>query len=429
MTDTSGLPIQSPDVETDDLRAWRNTFATVFAMREATEEEVDAVRALYREQRLTGVRDDGRWVATFRTWAGDSTVPGGALTGHDPDDTRTVATDLVSSVCVAPTHRRRGLLRRLMTDSLRHAAESGAVVSSLFASEAAIYGRFGYGVATRAQDLTADTRAARDWPAGVPVAAGTVRLSDDDEIAALGPGLFDRARRHMPGAVGRNDVSWLRALERVAPTPKPDGPRMRAVHVAPDGTVDGYVRLRLEMVWTDGAPRNKATAQDLVGTTPAVVASLLRFCTDLDLVTTLVLPDRGHGELLAHLPLDTRAVRVTASNDGHWWRVLDAPAALGARSWSAPGEVVLEVVDPDGYAAGRWAVAADGSGRAEVTATTRSADVTLPVQTLPAVLTGVLDLPLLHSAGRLDEHTPGGVRRLDAMSRVSPVSLGTLQGF
>ncbi|MGJ7441596.1 GNAT family N-acetyltransferase [Aquipuribacter sp. MA13-6] len=428
MSGLADLAIESPDVDGEDLVVWRNTFAGVFALPAATTEEVDAVRDTYRAHRLTGVRDDGRWVATFRSWPGDSAVPGGALTGH-ADAPRTLPTDLVSTVAVAPTHRRRGLLTRLMRDSLRHAADSGAVVSSLFASEAAIYGRYGFGVATRVHDLTVDTRAAAIWQAGAPVGAGRMRLSDDDELAAVGPALFDAARRRMPGAVGRGDIGWLRLLERVAPTPKPDGPRLRAVHLAPDGTVDGYVRLRLEMRWTDGAPRNKASVDDLVGATPEVLAALWRFCVDLDLVSTLVAEHRGHGELLPHLTADPRAVRVTSAVDGHWWRVLDPSAALAGRSWSGPGDVVLEVVDPDGPAAGRWEVSVGETGDAEVRRTTRTADVTLPVQSLPAVLTGVLDLPLLHAAGRLDEHTSGAVRRLEQMSRVSPVALGTVQGF
>ncbi len=428
MTDLHDLAIESPDVEGEDLLVWRNTFSSVFALPAATTEEVDAVRDTYRDQRLTGMRDDGRWVATFRSWSGDSAVPGGALTGH-ASDTRTLPTDLISTVAVAPTHRRRGLLTRLMSDSLRHAADSGVVVSSLFASEAAIYGRYGFGVATRVHDLTVDTRAVTRWHAGAPVAPGRTRLSDDDEIAAVGPALFDAARRRMPGAVGRNDVSWLRLLERVPPTPKPDGPRLRAVHLAPDGTVDGYVRLRLEMRWTDGAPSNKATVDDLVGATPDVVAALWRFCVDLDLVSTLVAEHRGHGELLPQLSADPRAVRVTSALDGHWWRVLDPVAALAGRSWSGPGDVVLEVVDPGGPAGGRWQVSVGDTGDAEVARTTRTADVTLPVQSLPAVLTGVLDLPLLHAAGRLDENTSGAVRRLERMSRVSPVALGTVQGF
>jgi predicted acetyltransferase len=424
------LPISMPDLDDDDdLLGWRNTFATVFSISPADAQEVGLVRETWRSQRLTGVRDDDRWVATFRTWRDHSAVPGGGLVGGDPADLRTVPTELVSSVCVVPTHRRRGLLTRLMADALRHAREDGAVVASLFASEAAIYGRYGYGVATHVHDLTVDTRAARAWHAGAPADPGRVRLSDDDELLEVGPALFEAARRRMPGAVSRNEVGWLRLLERIPPGKGPEGPRVRAVHLGASGEVDGCVRLRTEMHWTDGAPAYKARVDDLVGATPAATAALWRFCVDLDLVTTLVAEHRGHGDLLAQLPLDTRAVRVTAAFDGHWWRVLDTAAALGARAWAAAGRVVVEVVDPGGPAEGRWELDVDGHGSAGVRPTTASADLTLPVQSLPPVLTGVLPLGPMLAAGRIDEHRPGAVERLGLMSRVEPVSLAGVQGF
>ncbi len=426
MTDVDQLAISSPGLDGDDLVSWRNTFATIFALPMTTPEEMEVARPHYGAQRLTGFRDDGRWVATFRSWAGDSAVPGASLTGHaasgsatgtpatgtpatgapatggtaavstDVVTTAVVSTELVSSVAVSPTHRRRGLLTRLMTDCLDRAAESGTVLVSLFASEAAIYGRYGFGVATHVQDLEVDTRA---------------------------------ARLRMPGSVGRDGIGWLRLLERVPAGTQPDGPRLRAVHLDADDRVDGYVRIRTEMRWSDGAPRNVATVDDLVGSSPAVVAALWRFCLDLDLVSTLKAAHRGHGELLPLLSQDPRAVRATHTLDGHWWRVLDVPALLAARSWCAPGQVVLEVLDPGGPAQGRWLLDVADDGTAQVSTTTRTADLTLPVQTLPAVATGVLGLLPLLAAGRLDEHTPGSARRLHVMARVEPVALGTVQGF
>lgn len=428
------LPISSPELDdADDLLAWRSAFVTVFAMPATSAEETAAARDTYRSQRLTGIKADGRWVATFRSWTGDSAVPGPGLTGMPVPDgetgTRTVSTELVSSVSVSPTHRRQGLLTRLMADCLDETAERGTAIASLFASEAAIYGRYGYGVATTTHDLTVDTRAAQRWHAGAPAEQGRVRLSDDEEIAAVGPALFDAARLGMPGAVGRNAISWMRLLERVPPSKGPDGPRVRAVHLAPDGSVDGYVRLRTEGAWTDGAPRYTATVDDLTGASPAVVASLWRFCLGQDLVTTLKAEGRGPGELLSHLPVDTRSVRVTAEADGHWWRVLDTPAVLQARSWSRAGRVVLEVSDPGGPAGGRWVLDVDEDGRAEVTPTTEAAEVTMPVQTLPAVLVGVTDVVPLLAAGRLDEHAAGAVVRLHGLSRVAPLALAPVQGF
>ena len=53
----------------------------------------------------------------------------------------------------------------------------------------------------------------------------------------------------------------------------------------------------------------------------------------------------------------------------------------------------------------------------------------MPVQTLPAVLAGLTDLPPLLAAGRLDEHSAGAVRRLHGMARVAPLALAPVQGF
>lgn len=434
MTVPSELPITSPDLaDVEDVMAWRSAFVTVFAMPPTTREDTEAGLETYRGQRLTGVRDEGRWVATFRSWTADSALPGPSATGAPvaPGDpgVRTASTELVSSVSVAPTHRRRGLLSRMMADCLDRAAESGTVLASLFASEAAIYGRFGYGVATRTVDLSVDTRAAQRWHAGAPADPGRIRLSDDDELAAVGPALFEAGRLRMPGAVGRNDISWRRLLERLPSSKTPDGPRVQAVHVAADGTVDGYVRLRNQESWVDGAPRYTLTVDDLVGADPVVVAALWRFCIDMDLVRTVKAEHRGQGEIVLHLPVDTRAARVSEEMDGHWWRVLDTPAALAARSWSAPARLVLEVVDPGGPAAGRWQLDVDEDGRAEVGPSRATADVSLPVHSLPAVLTGVQDLTLLQAAGRLDEHAAGAVHRLQRTARVAPPALATVQGF
>ena len=249
-------------------------------------------------------------------------------------------------------------------------------MASLFASEAAIYGRYGYGVASTTHDLAVDTRAAQRWHASAPADPGRVRLSDDDELAALGPALFDAARRGMPGAVGRNAVAWRRLLERVPPAKGPDGPRVRAVHVGADGHVDGYARLRSDGAWHDGAPRYTVTVDDLTGTSPGRGGALWRFCLGMDLVTTLKAEHRGPGRAAPLLPVDTRAVRVV----GEARRALVAGARPGRRAagplLGRPGRVVLEVTDPGGPAAGRWQLDVDEDGRAEVSTTTAAADVT-----------------------------------------------------
>lgn len=91
-------------------------------------------------------------------------MPGGA----------TIATSAVTRVGVRADRTRRGLLTAMMARVLADAAENGEVLASLRAGEARIYGRFGYGVATRGRHIRVAGRGAgfRD---GAP-RGGAVRL-------------------------------------------------------------------------------------------------------------------------------------------------------------------------------------------------------------------------------------------------------------
>ena len=430
-TDRDDVPISSPDLaDGDDLRRWGACFSTVFGTPGWTPEQLAARQERFLSQRLTGVRDGDRWAATFRTWDDEVAVPGTGPGEGGRRTGRTVPGHLVSTVSVAPTHRRRGLLSALMRESLQHAADRGVAVASLLASEAPIYGRYGFGAAVDDVTWRVDVQAARGWLPGVPQAGGHVRLADDDDLAEHGPAVYEAARRLVPGAVGRSEAMWSHLLER-----EPDvkdssaGPRLRAVHVADDGSVDGYLRLRLEQRWEHRRPRYAATVDDLAAVEPSVLLALWRFCVDLDLVATLTAGSRPVGELLPEVLLDRRAATVEQMGELYWLRVLDPVAALGGRGWSAPGHVVLDVVDDLGHAAGRWSVDVDPDGEADVHRTRKSVDISMPVQTLAPVLTGSRDLRVLTAAGRLTEESPGALARLDRMCRADSLAHVTFQGF
>src|SRR5690606_14291708 len=96
-------------------------------------------------------------VATFASWIGELTVPGG----------NGVPACAISSVSVAPTHRRRGLLRAMMEGELRLAASRGVPVAVLTVSESTIYGRFGFASAAAAANWTLDAKRAT-WIGPVP---------------------------------------------------------------------------------------------------------------------------------------------------------------------------------------------------------------------------------------------------------------------
>ncbi len=86
-------------------------------------------------------------VATYSSFDKTLNVGGGRL----------LPLRMITDITVSPTHRRRGLLRTLITQDLTEAAASGLPLAALTASEGSIYGRFGFGPATRYRNLEVDT--------------------------------------------------------------------------------------------------------------------------------------------------------------------------------------------------------------------------------------------------------------------------------
>src|SRR6266540_3996672 len=130
----------------DEVKGWAATMATAFLEQPGGEEHerwVDAFRLSWDAERRWGARADGRWVGTLGSWDRTLTVP--AFDGKPAE----IPADALAMVSVAATHRRRGLLTAMLTDSLRAARERGDAVSILFAAEWSIYGRFAHAVRRR----------------------------------------------------------------------------------------------------------------------------------------------------------------------------------------------------------------------------------------------------------------------------------------
>ncbi len=197
--------------------------------------------------------------------------------------------------------------------------------------------------------------------------------------------MFERARAVRPGAVSRPEAWW--PDEQFEATL---GTRFDVVYESPSGTLDGFLAYGIKPKWATDGPEFELTVRDLVGVTAEATAALWRFACEVDLVRTITC---GHAPLDLALPWmleSARAVRVRAVTDFLWTRVLDVVAALGARTYASPGEVVLEVRDslrPDGDAAGVFLVAGGPDGAA-VARTDRTPDLALDAADLSAAWLG-----------------------------------------
>ncbi|MFD7991106.1 GNAT family N-acetyltransferase [Streptomyces mexicanus] len=360
--------------------------------------------------RTLGAFDAGRCVATFRSFAQELTAVGGAA----------VPADAVSNVTVTATHRRRGLLTRMMTHDLAAAKERGDVVATLIAAEYPIYGRFGFGPATWTTEWTVDvTRAGLDPRWSGPQDGGRVDLVDGDDVRELGPELHERLRRRQPGVIDRSEYWWQlnTGVVRLPGTPWTEP--FYAVYRAADGTVEGLAAYVCDETWSDAKqPLNTATVKGLIAVTPAAERALWLHVCSVDWVVRVKSGRRAPDDLLPLLLPDPRAAAVTTQADWLWVRILDVRRALEARTYEGTGTVVLEVVDPAGLTGGRFRLQASADG-GSCTPTAEGADLTLDVGELASLWLGDESAVRLAALGRVQEERAGAARMADALLRTS----------
>jgi predicted acetyltransferase len=396
------MAVQIRPIDPGELGAWEASMRIGFHQPEPKPDEARARDEHFAAEmdfaRSFGAFDDGRVVATFRSFATELTVPGGSVTA-----------DAVTNVTVAPTHRRRGLLSTLMRDDLAAARDRGEPMAILVASEWPIYGRYGFGPATDIVEIELDARLARFAVPG----AGDVTLVAPDELRRAAPQVYDAHRRATPGAIERSGAWWDRRLGLVEGF---DAEPTRRYVLArdEDGAPSGLLVYTVEGNWDAWRPDGTLTVDELHAVDAATAARLWRVCAEVDLVVRVRADQRAADDPLALLLIDARAVRQRYRTDFQWVRVLDVPAALSARRYACDGGLVLEVEDELGHAAGRYSLDGGPDG-AQCRPTSAPADLVLRVEALGAAYQGGASLAVLAAAGWVREERSGALARADAM--------------
>ncbi|MGC5365092.1 GNAT family N-acetyltransferase [Streptomyces sp. DT24] len=405
------MTLESRTVAESEYSDWVRALNTGFLRPPTvTEDEVKGRLAHTDPARVQGVFDEGRCVATFRSFAQELTVVGGAK----------VPTDAVTNVTVSPTHRRRGLLSRMMATDLAAAKERGDVAATLIAAEYPIYGRYGFGPAAWTTSWEIDVpRAGLDprWSGPDAADGGRIELVDGADVRKFGPELHERLRAVRHGAVTR-DEQWWQTFTGQQPHGKDSWTEpFHALHRSAGGDIEGLVTYRADDRWGDAKqPLNRATVRDLIAVTPAAERALWHFVCSIDWVTTVSSGERAPDDLLPLLLPDPRAARTVTHADFLWLRVLDVVRALEARTYAVPGTLVLEVHDPAGLSGGRFRLDASTDG-ASCVPTSESADLALDVRELGVLYLGDESALRLAALSRLDELTPGAVALADSVFR------------
>jgi predicted acetyltransferase len=408
-------------VPVDEARDWMAALVTTLLGSPYEDDfarRVDRWSRSWLPERTWGYRDNGRWVATLATEPRTLTVPG-------PDgSTLDIEADALTGVTVAATHRRRGLLTSMITESLRAARERGDALSMLIAAEWPIYGRFGYAPAVINAEFTYHPR--RRNAALPPAPSGSLRQVEAAELGKAAPDIFDAARQLRPGQVDRRDAWWDRQLALDGYEPIGKRPNW-ILHEGPDGP-DGLLAWKVTRDFDLSGRLGAISVDEFVAANESAYRDLWSYLGALDVIEEITLDNRALDEPVRWLLPDARALQQTSAYDFLWVRLLDVPAALAGRSYAIPGRLVLDVVDEGtgGYGAGRVLLEADETG-AVCEPTTDPADLRVTQRALAAAYLGGYRLRRLALDG-VEELTPGTLDRADVMFSV-PLAPWNQTGF
>ena len=381
--------------------------------------EDDAVERWVKHYRADRVTVRGAWLPEGEFGAGPMPV----ATYASLDKTLNAGRELlplrmITDVTTSATHRRQGLLRRMIEDDLADAVAQGVPVAALTAAEATIYGRWGFGPATFRVSVEVDTTPGfgfRDF-----VDPGRVEQVEPADAWPHVKAVFDTFHARQRGS-----VAWPSPYEDMhtgAWDPSSGGANRKlraAVHLDANGAVDGFV------LWKPGED-DTVKVDEMATLTPQAQLALWSFLGGMDRVAKVSFNLFHPEDPLTWALTDLNRVRTTEVKEFLWLRVLDVPRALAARPWAADGSVVIEVDDEQGHAAGRFAVTT-ADGAATVTPTDDEPDVRLTAETLGSLYLGDVRVLQLHRAGRVDG-ADDVVRRFAAMADLSEPAY-SLTGF
>jgi predicted acetyltransferase len=375
-----------------------------------TEEDERAHRLAFPLERGLCAFEGRKMVATSTVIPLELTVPGGS----------TLPAGGLTWVAVLPTHRRRGILRRLVAAQFADMIRRGEPLSVLLASEGNIYSRFGYGVATSHLSFSVEQPyAALADPVEDP---GRITLLDGDEAMVELPRIHERLRLLQPGALSRTPGLWSEHFYDPPGHREGGGAMLHAKHETVPGVADGYVTYRMREEWQAALPLSRVLVVELQAADPTVYRSLWDFVLNTDLCRTISFSSGRTDEPLRWLLADPRRFRVDALTDYLWLCLLDVPRALTARSYGAQGKLLLEVTDPFPVPrTSRYLLSTNRSGtdHAECAPTQAEPDLALDLDVLGTAYLSGTSFASLAAAGRVAELRQGALELADAMFRTS----------
>ena len=382
------------------------------------EGELDRVREAIGLDRCHAAFDGERVVGTIGSYSFPLAVPGAV-------DVQAAG---LTRVTVAATHRRQGILSSMMATHFDDARANGEAVSVLWASEVAIYGRFGYGPATEMLTLSFDARIA-----GItkPETLDTLDAIELDEAQKVIPDLRERTRIDRPGKFGRNETWWRLRVFADHEAWRDGASSLRAVVATRDGEPVGYALYRHRKRWDDlDLPDGEIVVTEAAGVDLQAQHTIWWHLANIDLFPRVRFHTESTDCLLPWLAGNSRAISRQHS-DGIHLRVLDVETALSTRRYATTGELLFALDDPkQPQSTGTYLLAVDADGVGRCTRTDAAPTVTMSAYALGALYLGSVGTKPLAATGHIAAVSDDGqdLATVDGLFRW-PVAAWCDEGF
>ena len=314
------MRLEMRQVTPDEFEPWALAELEVYGGQLA--EDPTEMRAFFDLDRSIAVFEEGKIVGGAYSSQFEMSVPGGS-----------VATAGVGNVAVQPTHRRRGILTRMMDHQLKDLHERGEPLAALFTSESIIYGRFGYGIGSFHER----------WKIERPYNAyarpyeqqGRISFVEPSDIVKIFPDVFRRSTKDTPGVAQRPGQYWDEIARDPEQWRRGASALFHAVYEE-NGSVDGYGRYRVK--------GDTLTVHELMAAPDEARAGLWRFFLDVDLMRPMEALMRPVDDPLPWMLADPRRLE-RSRGDAMWLRMVDVRAALAARRYMQSDRLVMDVRD------------------------------------------------------------------------------------
>ena len=385
--------LEMRSVTADEFVQWVRVEARAYGNRLNIDPEV--LRPRFDLDRSIAVFDQGDIVGGAHSHRVEMSLPGASafIAG-------------VANIAVQPTHRRQGVMTRMMHHQIKDIHERGEPLAALFASESIIYGRYGYGIGSLHEQWVIDRQYngyARPFKS-----SGRIVFVDPVDITKELPEVFRRSTLDRPGVFQKPLHQWER--ESQAPEHRQGGPGGLFYAAYEDGgKLEGYVAYR--------TARPTLVVNELMAATEEANAALWRFCFDMDLMTCTEALKRPVDDPLPWMLADPRRLQ-RSTRDGMWVRLIDVSASLKLRRYMQDDRLVLEVRDElCPWNEGCFELEGSSEG-ASCRVSNSSPDLVLAVSNLASAYLGAVSFSTLSRAGLVDERTPGALLRADRMFAV-----------